>query len=71
MYNIFRKGKIMSSSRQLINKLKKAGWTLDRITGDHHIFKKPGFPNIVVVPHPRKDVATGTEHKILKQAGIK
>lgn len=57
-------------SKDLIRELEAAGWKLDRIKGDHHIFKKPGFKRSVVVPHPKKDLPIGTLKAIKKQAGL-
>lgn len=58
-------------SRRLIKRLKKDGWVLVRITGDHHHFKKTNKPGIVTVPHPRKDIPKATLNSIFKQAGWK
>jgi predicted RNA binding protein YcfA (HicA-like mRNA interferase family) len=59
-------------SRSLIKLLKQNGWehAKGRGKGDHEIYTKEGFPPIAV-PHPRKDLATGTLHSILKVAGLK
>ncbi|WP_336222925.1 type II toxin-antitoxin system HicA family toxin [Enterobacter kobei] len=51
--------------------LKKAGWVHVRTRGSHHIFEKEGEPEPIVLPHPTKDLAVGTLHKILKQLGEK
>ena len=51
--------------------LKSAGWLHVRTRGSHHIFEKEGEPYPIVVPHPTKDMAMGTLHKILKQLGEK
>lgn len=59
------------SSREVIKLLKKDGWVLVRITGDHHHFKHPTKKGIVTVPHPNKDVPKGTLSSIFKQAGWK
>ena len=59
----------MGSSKDLIKDLTKAGYTLDRVSGSHHIFVKAGH-DPVTVPHPRKDLKKGTEHSIRKAAGI-
>lgn len=59
----------MSSSKQLIRELTKAGWAQDRVSGSHHIFVKEGYPP-VVVPHPRKDLGKGLERAIRKAAGL-
>jgi predicted RNA binding protein YcfA (HicA-like mRNA interferase family) len=57
-------------SRQLIKELEKAGRVLDRITGSHHLFKLPGNPNTLPVPHPKKDLPMGTVKSIRQRAGL-
>lgn len=57
-------------SVDLIRELEKAGWTLDRIRGSHHIFRHDAKPGIVVVPHPKKDLGIGLVAAIRKQAGL-
>lgn len=59
------------SSREIIKRLKKEGWFLVRVTGDHHQFKHPSKKGVVTVPHPRKDIPVGTLNSILRQAGWK
>ncbi|MGM0559807.1 MAG: type II toxin-antitoxin system HicA family toxin [Pseudomonadota bacterium] len=56
-------------SRTIIRRLEKEGWQLDRITGSHHTFVKPGSSTIVTVPHPRKDLGKGLLRSIYRQAG--
>lgn len=58
-------------SEDLIRKMKTAGWEHVRTRGSHHIFEKEGEPDPIVVPHPTKDLAVGTLHRILKQLGEK
>lgn len=58
-------GGLLSSS-DLMKLLKENGWVLDRVRGSHHIFVKDGVDHHITVPHPRKDVAKGTLHDILK-----
>jgi predicted RNA binding protein YcfA (HicA-like mRNA interferase family) len=51
--------------------LKRHGWMLIRIKSSHHAFRKPGIANTVVVPvHGNKDLKTGTQHGIMKDAGL-
>jgi predicted RNA binding protein YcfA (HicA-like mRNA interferase family) len=57
-------------SRTIIRKLRAHGWELWRITGSHHHFKHPSNPDVVTVPHPRKDVPIGTIKSIERQSGI-
>lgn len=54
-------------SEDLIRKMKTAGWEHVRTRGSHHIFEKEGESDPIVVPHPTKDLAVGTLHRILKQ----
>ena len=57
-------------SRSLIALLIANGWqhAKGRGKGDHEIYTKDG--QHVTVPHPRKDIAKGTLHSILKAAGL-
>lgn len=57
-------------SRELIKELEAAGWTLQRITGSHHVFTHPDRPNSIPVPHPKKDLPIGTLRSIRKRAGL-
>ena len=58
-------------SRSLIKLLEADGWTLVAVRGSHHQYKHPLKLGRVTVPHPKKDLAKGTENSILKQAGLK
>ncbi len=58
------------SSREAIKILRKDGWELERINGDHHIFVHPTKPNSVPVPHPKKDLPIGTFKNIMRLAQI-
>ena len=55
----------------LIRELEAQGWTLDRVRGSHHVYKHPGNPNIITVPHPRKDLGKGLVANLRKLAGWK
>jgi len=57
-------------SADLIRELKAAGWVLDRVRGSHHVFKHPGHPGLVVVPHPKKDLGPGLIAAIRNQAKV-
>jgi predicted RNA binding protein YcfA (HicA-like mRNA interferase family) len=58
-------------SDDLIRELKRAGWTQDRVSGSHHIFKHPTIAGHLTVPHLKKDLGKGVVHKIRKQARLK
>jgi mRNA interferase HicA len=56
--------------KELIKILESNGFILKRIHGSHHYFVHPVTGKISVVPMHNKDLAKGTLHAILKQAGI-
>jgi len=57
-------------SSDLIKELEAAGWQLDRVRGSHHTYKHPQNPNIITVPHPKKDLGRGLVASIRKAAGL-
>jgi predicted RNA binding protein YcfA (HicA-like mRNA interferase family) len=59
------------NSTKLIRMLEEDGWKQVRVSGSHHHFKHPEKLGLVTVPHPKKDLPTGTVNSILKQAGLK
>lgn len=56
-------------SRKLIQLLKQAGWYEVAHKGSHTHFKHPRLKGRVTVPHPEKDIKTGTLMSIYRQAG--
>ncbi|MDQ3205654.1 MAG: type II toxin-antitoxin system HicA family toxin [Pseudomonadota bacterium] len=58
-------------SGDLIKELETSGWTLDRVRGSHHVYKHPANPNIITVPHPRKDLGKGLVSSLRTLAGLK
>ncbi|MBP3710202.1 MAG: type II toxin-antitoxin system HicA family toxin [Treponema sp.] len=58
------------TARQVIKILKKNGWVLDRISGSHHIFKKPGKSRSVAVPVHGNDDMGMFAKILLKEADI-
>jgi predicted RNA binding protein YcfA (HicA-like mRNA interferase family) len=61
----------LMDSRRVIQKLKEDGWYEVAQKGSHVQFKHGTKPGRVTVPHPKKDLPTGTLKSIEKQAGIK
>jgi predicted RNA binding protein YcfA (HicA-like mRNA interferase family) len=57
------------TSKEIIRRLTSEGWFSSGGKGDHEKFKHPSQSGHVVVPHPRKDVATSTLRSIYHQAG--
>ena len=58
------------TSREVMAKLKADGWELVQIRGSHQQFKHPIKPGRVTIPHPKKDLPTGTLRSIYRQAGL-
>ncbi|MGE0240575.1 MAG: type II toxin-antitoxin system HicA family toxin [Parvibaculaceae bacterium] len=54
-------------SKKIVKRLKDEGFELVSIKGSHHKYRKGALT--VIVPHPKKDLPTGTAREIAKQAG--
>lgn len=54
-------------SRQIVQRLLADGFVLVSVKGSHHEFRKGGL--VVIVPHPKKDLPTGTASSIARMAG--
>ncbi len=51
--------------------LEQHGWNLIRIKGSHHAFQKAGSAATIIVPmHGSKDLKSGTQRAIMKDAGL-
>lgn len=61
----------MRSSRDIIKKLRAAGWYKVRSEGDHHHFAHDEHPGLVTVKHPEKDLGIDLIKKMEKQACMK
>lgn len=57
------------NSRKLLQLLRRDGWELDRVKGDHHTFKHPDKTELITVTHPRKDLPIGLVRSIYRIAG--
>ena len=58
-------------SREVIRALKRDGWYEVNQVGSHKQFKHSTKKGRTTVPHPKRDLPTGTLKSIEKQAGIK
>lgn len=58
-------------SREIIRRLRAAGWFEVAHEGNHKQFKHLERSGRVTVPHPKRDLPIGTLKSIEKQAGIK
>jgi predicted RNA binding protein YcfA (HicA-like mRNA interferase family) len=59
------------NSREIITALEAGGWILKWVTGSHHHFRHPAKPGLVTVPHPKRDLPSGTVRAIERQCGLK
>lgn len=57
------------SDKQMTKILEQKGFVLARRRGSHWIYRKPGFP-LVVVPVHNKEIKRGLLAKIIKDAEI-
>ncbi len=62
----------VANARQVIAALRRAGFTVDRISGSHHLLVHPDDPRrIVTVPfHGARNLKPGTLHSIVRQSGL-
>jgi len=56
-------------SRDVISRLLVEGWVRHHVKGSHQQFRHPRKTGKVTVPHPNKDLPTGTLRNIYRQAG--
>ena len=59
------------NSREVIKILQQNGWYEVTQKGSHKQFKHTTRKGRVTVPHPKRDIPTGTLKSIEKQAGVK
>lgn len=60
-----------TASREIIRKLKAAGWRQVAQSGSHVQFKHPKRKGRVTVPHPNRALPVGTVKSIEKQSGVR
>ena len=58
------------NSREIIKSLEADGWEHKRTTGSHWHFKHPTKPGLVTIPHPKRELPTGTVKAIERQSGL-
>ncbi len=56
------------NSRKILARLRRESWVLVSVEGSHHKFRHADG-RIIIVPHPKKDLPTGTARAIAKHAG--
>jgi predicted RNA binding protein YcfA (HicA-like mRNA interferase family) len=58
------------SGKHMCRVLERYGWTLDRIKGSHHIYRRSGYSPISVPVHGNKNLKPGTQRAIMRAAGL-
>ena len=59
------------SGKRMCRILKKYGWIHVRTKGSHYAFQKPEHLTTIIVPvHGNKSLKAGTQHAIMKDAGL-
>ncbi len=69
-YTVYMLYTISMTAREIMKILKDNGWTLERISGSHHVFEKEGCRPVTVPFHGNKDIGNFGK-RILKEEGIK
>ncbi|WP_299767570.1 type II toxin-antitoxin system HicA family toxin [uncultured Dokdonia sp.] len=61
----------MAKVSELLRRLKKDGWHIHRHGKKHDLYRHPEKNGELVIPrHGSKELAKGTLHSILKEAGL-
>ena len=58
------------SGKRMCKALEDHGWVLDRVSGSHHIYTHPDGGRVTVPVHANKDLKTGTQRGIMRDAGL-
>lgn len=59
------------SGKRLCKALERAGWSLVRINSSHHLYHKPGQPELLSVPvHGNRDLKIGLQRRLMSLAGL-
>lgn len=58
------------TGKEMVALLKREGWALDRVSGSHHKLVKGG-QHVSVPVHGNRELKPGTQHQILKEAGLR
>ena len=59
------------SGKRMCKILVAHGWAFSRTTGSHHVYVRAGSPLSIAVPvHGNQDPGSGTQRKIMRQAGL-
>lgn len=60
---------VEQNSKKIIARLLREGWEAVSSKGSHHKFRHTSSGKIVIVPHPKRNIAYGTARSIAKHVG--
>ena len=58
------------SGKEMCRILERNGWGCTRIRSSHHRYEKASHAPVIVPVHGNKTLKTGTQHEIMKNAGL-
>jgi predicted RNA binding protein YcfA (HicA-like mRNA interferase family) len=58
------------SGKEMCRILESRGWVCTRIRGSHHRYEKEAQPPVVVPVHGNRSLKAGTQHAIMRHAGL-
>lgn len=59
------------SGKRMCRLLESRDWYLLRVSGSHHVYRSDALNRQVSVPvHANRDLRVGTQHRIMRDAGI-
>lgn len=58
------------TGREFASALERKGWSLERVNGSHHVYKKVGSFATISVPIHNKDLKNGTQRTLMRQSGF-
>lgn len=60
------------NARERAQALERNGWTLERVSGSHFIYNRPGARRPISIPkHGARTLRTGTQRAIMREAGLR
>ena len=59
------------SGKRMCRLIEARGWQLARINGSHHIYRHKASKSRITIPvHGNTDLKSGTQHSIMRTAGL-
>ncbi len=58
-------------ARQVLSALIRAGWSIKRSSGSHHVLARPGWPDFVFAFHAAEEIGPRMLARIAKHTGLR